>query len=198
MSRALVLVAGSLMTLAACAKVPGPRAGDEVVQQSMRAPEAAVASPALVADATAATKVQVVATSNTALPKVLVHKSASCGCCGLWVEHLEAEGFEVAVNNIENLEPIKQRLGVPLGKGSCHTAEVDGLVVEGHVPADDIKRLLANRSDARGLVVPGMPMGSPGMEVPDGRIQQYVVERINADGTTSPFATHGEQDATQQ
>lgn len=192
MSRPLMVLLGSLMTLTACAQVPAPVADGAAMQPSPGAADAASARVDAPASNVSASTVAAVP-----LPKALVHKSASCGCCGLWVKHLEAAGFEVAVNNIDNLEPIKQRLGVPLGKGSCHTAEIDGLVFEGHVPAEDIKRLLANRSDARGLVVPGMPMGSPGMEVPSGQTQPYVVEQINADGTTSPFATHGEQVAAQ-
>ena len=92
----------------------------------------------------------------------------------------------------DDLEPIRKQLGVPYGKGSCHTAEVGGYVVEGHVPAEDVKRLLAERPKARGLVVPGMPMGSPGMESPDGRVQPYTVELIGMEGATSAFARHGE------
>ncbi|GAB2519305.1 DUF411 domain-containing protein [Lysobacter humi (ex Lee et al. 2017)] len=134
----------------------------------------------------------VVASGPAALPKVVVHKSPSCGCCGLWVKHMREAGFSVDVRNTDNLEPVKKRLGVPLGKGSCHTAQVGTLVVEGHVPAGDIKRLLAANDGAKGLVLPGMPAGSPGMEMPDGRVQRYTVEKINADGSTSPFATHGE------
>lgn len=101
-------------------------------------------------------------------------------------------GFSVDVRNTDNLEPVKKRLGVPLGKGSCHTAQVGTLVVEGHVPAGDIKRLLAANDGAKGLVLPGMPPGSPGMEMPDRRVQRYTVEKVNADGSTSPFATHRE------
>jgi hypothetical protein len=89
------------------------------------------------------------------------------------------------------MHALKQQLGIPADKASCHTAEVDGLVVEGHVPAEDIKRLLAERGDARGLVLPGMPVGSPGMESPDGRVQAYTVERLGADGRTTPYAEHG-------
>jgi hypothetical protein len=127
-----------------------------------------------------------------ALPMVLVHKSPTCGCCTAWADHMRQAGFPVQVHETDALEPIRKQLGVPPGKGSCHTAEVAGLVVEGHVPAEDIKRLLSDPGDARGLVVPGMPMGSPGMEMPDGRVQPYTVERIHADGSTTPFATHGE------
>ena len=86
---------------------------------------------------------------------------------------------------------IKQGLGVPVGKGSCHTAEVGGYMIEGHVPAEDVRRLLAEKPDARGLVLPGMPMGSPGMEVPSGEVSPYTVELVRQDGTTAAYATHG-------
>src|SRR3546814_6074881 len=82
-------------------------------------------------------------------------------------------GFTVEVRNTNNLNPVKERLGVPYGKGSCHTAEVGGYVVEGHVPADDVMRLLAQQLDAKGLVLPGMPLGSPGMEMPGGQTEPY-------------------------
>ncbi|GAB2503601.1 DUF411 domain-containing protein [Lysobacter humi (ex Lee et al. 2017)] len=126
------------------------------------------------------------------LPKVLVHKTPSCGCCTAWAEHMQRHGFAVEIRESADLEPIRKRLGVPAGKGSCHTAEVGGLVVEGHVPAEDVKRLLAANDGSRGLTVPGMPMGSPGMEMPDGRVQRYTVERIDAEGTTQPYAVHGD------
>ncbi|HEL3749478.1 TPA: DUF411 domain-containing protein [Stenotrophomonas maltophilia] len=125
------------------------------------------------------------------LPTAIVHKTASCGCCGVWIEHLQAAGFAVDVRDTDDMNPIKQRLGVPVGKGSCHTAEIDGYVVEGHVPAEDIKRLLKERPAARGLVLPGMPAGSPGMEMPDGYVQPYTVELVRGDGSTEPFAHHG-------
>lgn len=124
------------------------------------------------------------------LPIALVHKSPTCGCCGLWVDHLKKAGFEVEVRNSENVTPVKQRLGVPYGKGSCHTAEIGGYFIEGHVPVEDIKRLLAEKPDAKGLVLPGMPMGSPGMEGPEGTSQSYTVELVARDGTTSPFSQH--------
>src|SRR3546814_12724633 len=89
-----------------------------------------------------------------------------------------------------NLNPFKERLGVPYGKGSCHTAEVGGYVVEGHVPADDVKRLLAQQLDAKGLVLPGMPLGSPGMEMPGGQTEPYTVELVTSGGTTEAFARH--------
>ena len=99
-------------------------------------------------------------------------------------------GFAVAVHDVDNLEPVKTRVGVPVGKGACHTAEVDGYFVEGHVPAEDIRRLLAERPDAKGLVLAGMPPGSPGMDVPGMPAQPYTVELVHRDGTTEPFARH--------
>ena len=122
--------------------------------------------------------------------RMVVHKNESCGCCNGWVDHMRAAGFAVEVRNEDNLDPVKTRLGVPPGKGSCHTAEVGGYLIEGHVPAEDIRRLLAQRPDARGLVLPGMPLGSPGMEMPDGRSQPYTVELVLRDGSTRPYATH--------
>lgn len=132
-----------------------------------------------------------VASAQQRLPVMIVNKSPSCGCCGLWVKHMQNAGFKVEVNDTDDMGSIKQRVGVPYGKGSCHTAEVGGYFIEGHVPAEDIKRLLAERPDAKGLVVPGMPAGSPGMELPDGRIQPYTVELVANDGATSVFSHHG-------
>lgn len=128
--------------------------------------------------------------ASQGLPLALVHKSPTCGCCELWVDHLKEAGFQVEVRDAEDITPVKQRLGVPYGKGSCHTAEIGGYFVEGHVPAADIKRLLAEKPNAKGLVLPGMPMGSPGMEAPDGKAQPYTVELVGRDGTTSPFSAH--------
>ncbi len=145
-----------------------------------RAPDSA--STTASADQTAAP----VTTSDT-LPVMVVHKTPTCGCCGLWVGHMRHAGFKVEVREAEDLAPIKAELGVPYGKGSCHTAEVDGYVIEGHVPAEDVWRLLTERPKARGLVVPGMPLGSPGMEMPDGRVKSYTVELVAEDGSTSTF-----------
>ena len=127
----------------------------------------------------------------TGLPIAIVHKSPTCGCCKVWVDHLEDAGFRVEVRESNDLEPIKKKLGVPYGEGSCHTAEIGGYFVEGHVPASDIKRLLAEKPKARGLAVPGMPLGSPGMEVPSGQVQPYAVKLVATDGSTSVWARHG-------
>lgn len=98
------------------------------------------------------------------LPTVLVYKTPTCGCCNGWVEHLEAAGFTVDARNVTDLMSVKRDGGVPPQMSSCHTAIVDGYVVEGHVPAEQVKRLLAERPDVAGIAVPGMPTGSPGME----------------------------------
>lgn len=127
-----------------------------------------------------------------ALPAVIVHKNPSCGCCNGWVEHMRQAGFVVEVLDVENLHPVKTRVGLPSGMGSCHTAEVAGYFVEGHVPAEDVKRLLAERPAARGLALPGMPVGSPGMEDPSGRVQPYTVMLVKPDGTTRPFVRHND------
>jgi hypothetical protein len=100
-----------------------------------------------------------------ALPNVVVRKDPDCGCCRGWVDHMRAAGFSLEVIETAEVNRVKVRLGVPQDLASCHTAEVGGYVLEGHVPADAVKRLLAERPKAKGLAVPGMPVGSPGMEV---------------------------------
>lgn len=107
---------------------------------------------------------------------VTVNKTPWCGCCNDWVAHLREAGFDVTVHEHEDLTPIRQQLGVPLSLGSCHTAEVAGYAIEGHVPAADIRRLLEERpAGVQGLSVPGMPVGSPGMEMGDRRDPYDVV-----------------------
>jgi hypothetical protein len=103
------------------------------------------------------------AAASTAIPAT-VHKNPWCGCCLAWVAHLERHGFAVTVVDVEDLAPLKQKLGVPVHLASCHTAEIDGYTIEGHVPAEAIHRLLDERPAVAGLAVPGMPAGSPGME----------------------------------
>lgn len=124
-------------------------------------------------------------------PRVVVHKSESCGCCKVWVSHLAKAGFEVQVINSDNLNSVKERVGIPYGMGSCHTAEVEGYFIEGHVPVADIERLLRERPEAKGLTVPGMPIGSPGMEVPSGQVDPYDVLLVAKDGSTKVYAHHG-------
>ncbi|MDK9714771.1 MAG: DUF411 domain-containing protein [Sulfuritalea sp.] len=123
-----------------------------------------------------------------ALPTVEVYKSPTCGCCGKWVDHMKANGFKVVTHEMNDVTPHKQRLGVPVGMGSCHTAEVGGYLVEGHVPAEDVKRLLAEKPQAKGLVSPGMPQSAPGMDLP-GKVP-YEVLLVRADGSTATYARH--------
>jgi hypothetical protein len=118
-----------------------------------------------------------------------VYKSPTCGCCNKWIDHLKANGFTVRAHDTENVVEHKIRLGVPPGYGSCHSAEVNGYVVEGHVPAKEITRMLTAKSRARGLVVPGMPVGSPGMEA-GGRSDPYEVLLVNRDGSTGTYAQY--------
>jgi hypothetical protein len=125
---------------------------------------------------------------DQALPKVTVYKSAYCGCCKAWIRHMEQNGFAVESVDTEELAPLKQKHGVAPALASCHTALVGGYVVEGHVPAAEVKRLLAERPALVGLAVPGMPMGSPGMEGP--RTDPYQVLGLQKEGGTQVFARY--------
>jgi hypothetical protein len=109
------------------------------------------------------------AAPSLTMAKITVHKTPWCGCCTGWSAHLREAGYDVTEIKHEDLAPIKARLGVPVALESCHTAEVEGYAIEGHVPVADITTLLARRPKALGLAVPGMPMGSPGMERGDER-----------------------------
>jgi hypothetical protein len=130
-----------------------------------------------------------VSTAKSELPTIEVWKSPSCQCCSKWIEHLQNDGFTVIAHNENAMNPLKTRLGVPQDLASCHTAVVDGYVIEGHVPAQDIRKLLREKPKALGLAVPGMPIGSPGMEQGD-EIERYETLLFNAEGS-SVFAIHG-------
>jgi hypothetical protein len=122
-------------------------------------------------------------------PTMTIYKSPTCGCCKKWVMHVAGAGFRTAVNDVDDLDAIKRRHGVPADLQSCHTAIVGGYVVEGHVPAADVQRLLKERPKVKGIAVGGMPAGSPGMEMP-GRSDRYEVTAFRADGSTFRFASH--------
>jgi hypothetical protein len=128
--------------------------------------------------------------SATTDATVTVYKSPTCGCCAKWVEHMQGHGYKVVVHDTENMAPVKADLGVPDALGSCHTATVGGYVVEGHVPAADIDRLLKERPKVAGLAVPGMPTGSPGMEVPGTPADRYDVVAFERGSATRVFASH--------
>ena len=116
-------------------------------------------------------------------PAILVHKDPDCGCCAGWVQHVKDAGFAVTVEETTDLQPVKKRLGVPADLAACHTAEVGGYVLEGHVPAAAVRLLLEKRPTAIGLAVPGMPAGSPGME--GGAPRRYDVVLFGATGRQS-------------
>ena len=131
------------------------------------------------------------ATVNPDLPVIQVYSSPTCGCCGLWVDHLREAGFAVTVNHTDAMAAVKDEIGVPPALGSCHTGLVDGYAVEGHVPAEDIIRMLEERPDIAGIAVPGMPIGSPGMEIEGQPAQPYdVIAFTQGDGERSVFASH--------
>ena len=121
--------------------------------------------------------------------EVNVYKSPTCGCCKEWVKHLQANGFSVKAHDVPDVSQYKVANGVPVTLGSCHTATVGGYVIEGHVPASDVKRLLKERPPVRGLAVPGMPIGSPGMEQ-GGHKQRYDVLTFDKQGKTSVYSRY--------
>jgi hypothetical protein len=129
------------------------------------------------------------AAAQAAPPAIEVYKSASCGCCGDWVDHLRANGFAVKVYDVANPSDYRAKFGIPDALGSCHTGVVAGYALEGHVPAAEIKRLLKERPKAKGLAVPGMPLGSPGMEGP--RKDPYDVLLVQADGRHKIYKHYG-------
>lgn len=120
--------------------------------------------------------------------EIVVYKSASCGCCEKWIEHLRTNGFSVVAHDAVSMAQIKRENGIPPALHSCHTAFAGGYFIEGHVPAEDIRRLLATRPPILGLALPKMPVGSPGMEGPDP--EPYVVLSVFPDGHVEPFASH--------
>jgi hypothetical protein len=129
-------------------------------------------------------------TAAQALPEMAVYKDAACGCCSKWVEHVQMHGFRAAATNVDDLDAVKARHGIPRGAQSCHTAVVDGYAIEGHVPAADIQRLLKERPAIVGLAVPAMPVGSPGMEVPGVTPQPYDVLALHKDGKVTVFSSY--------
>jgi hypothetical protein len=119
--------------------------------------------------------------------EVTVYKDPNCGCCSKWVEHMRASGFKVTAHDTSGMATLKTKLGVPASMASCHTSVVDGYVIEGHVPAADIQRLLRDKPKVAGLAVPGMVTGSPGME--GAQSDPYNVMAFG-DGKTSVFSRH--------
>ena len=124
--------------------------------------------------------------------EITVYRSASCGCCKGWIAHLEEHNFDVRDVTVENLNPYKQQFNVPTNGASCHTAVVDGVVIEGHVPAQDIKRLLNGEHNTRLLTVPAMPSGTPGMDTPGAPKQSFKVYSISHDDEVGVFNAYSD------
>ncbi|NEX59988.1 DUF411 domain-containing protein [Noviherbaspirillum galbum] len=139
----------------------------------------------LMAPALAAGVLAVHLVASAAQPVIEVYKSAFCGCCKEWIKHLEANGFKVKAKDVENPSDYREKMGMPDDLGSCHTGVVQGYALEGHVPAQEIKRLLAEKPKAKGLAVPGMPVGSPGME--GTRKDAFDVLLVDKDGRHSVY-----------
>jgi len=133
----------------------------------------------------------VVAQTQKSAPTMEVFKSPTCGCCSKWVEHVQEAGFTVKVTDVSDaaLDALKQKHGIPRTAQSCHTGLVDGYVVEGHVPVSEVQRLLTERPAVSGIAVGGMPIGSPGMEVPGQRPQTYNVITFDKQGAVTVFST---------
>lgn len=160
----------------------GPGTQEETVNRRRRALMTAAASLALAP----------LARAQSAQPLVEVWKSPTCGCCKDWVRHLQTNGFRVKTVEVENTAQARARMRIPERLGSCHTAAVGGYALEGHVPAREIRRLLAERPDAVGLAVPGMPIGSPGMDGPEygGRKDAYDVLLVAKDGSARSYQSY--------
>jgi hypothetical protein len=124
--------------------------------------------------------------AGPAAQPIVVYKTATCGCCGKWVEHLKAAGFAPTVHTLQTMDEAPVRKQIPSALRSCHTATLEGYLVEGHVPADVIKKLLKEKPRVEGIAVPGMPAGSPGMESPNP--EPYDVVSFDAAGKTTVFA----------
>ena len=124
---------------------------------------------------------------EAAAPRVIVYKTATCGCCAGWADYLKGHGFEVKTEDVADLTAVKVELGVPPQLQSCHTAVIDGYLVEGHVPIEPIQRMLEERPEIAGIAVPGMPIGSPGMEVPGRPADSYDIVAFDREGNTTVY-----------
>lgn len=121
-------------------------------------------------------------------PVIDVYKSRYCGCCEKWVEHMRKNGFKLVVHETENVPAERRKLGMPDAFASCHTARIGSYLIEGHVPASDIRRMLKEKPKALGIAAPGMPPGSPGMDIPNS--PPYDTVLVQADGSYRVFAKH--------
>jgi hypothetical protein len=127
------------------------------------------------------------AQARPAKPQLTVYKSSTCGCCSNWVEHMKSNGFDVKAIDVDDIDKVKQERGVPAAAASCHTAMVNGYIVEGHVPADAVLKMLREKPAIAGIAVPGMPVGSPGMEMPNGQKDSYAIVSFDKNGKTAVY-----------
>jgi hypothetical protein len=179
-SRALRLPALALLIVAACST-----AGDETdARDSVAAGEHTAAASA----SGTGTDAAAIASVDSLL--MAVYKTPTCGCCRSWVDHARENGFHVTTTDVADVTPVKNTHKVPADLQACHTALIGGYVIEGHVPAEDIRRLLKERPDIIGIAVPGMPSGSPGMET--GQVEKYEVIAMGKDGSRKVWASHGQ------
>jgi hypothetical protein len=169
------IVAGPLI-LVACSQEQEPKISNAVT----------LAEAAEVTNATAADVLPQATLSGATIDVV---KTPTCGCCSAWIDHVREAGFLVRVTDVEDVTHTARQLGIPDELRSCHTASVAGYAIEGHVPAADIQRLIQERPKAAGIAVPGMPIGSPGMEQ-DGRVEAYATMLFDIDGSSRVFAQH--------
>lgn len=128
--------------------------------------------------------------ARAAMPEMIVYRDPECGCCSGWIEHMRAAGFAATVRIEANMAPVKARFGVPDGLVSCHTAVIGGYVIEGHVPAEMVRRLLTERPSLAGIAAPGMPVGAPGMNIPGQAAQAFQIIAFGRDGTQSIFSDY--------
>jgi hypothetical protein len=127
------------------------------------------------------------AAQSTPKPQMTVYKSPTCGCCSKWIAHMQANGFVVKAVDVDDIDAVKREHGVPADATSCHTGIVNGYVVEGHVPADAVQKMLKDKPSIAGIAVPGMPMGSPGMEVPGGQKEAFNVVSFDKAGRIAVY-----------
>ncbi len=191
MDRKAILAGGALLVLALVtvgAFLMVSRRSDEASTRIALGQNATAPAPAASVEDVAR---EPIALDHSELIPITVYQDPLCGCCGNWVEHIRSHGFEPQVEYRNDIQEVKRNFGVRPELSSCHTAVVNGYVVEGHVPGDVMRRFLAEAPAARGLTVPGMPMGSPGMEAPDGRVAEYQVLLFTGSGEASVYSTHG-------
>ena len=143
---------------------------------------------AIKASVVLATAFLALAGPSLAAPLIDVYKNPSCGCCGQWIAYLQKAGYQVATHNVTDISAARKKLGMPEKYGSCHTEKVGNYLLEGHVPVADIKRLLKEKPQAIGIAVPGMPAGSPGMDIPNS--PPYETLLVQPDGSSRVFARH--------